>query len=76
MDASCKIQGSIHVLCLIHKTMCPEFWVHIKMDKAVFCFSMRLAVRMVGVGIRTPTDEVFGRDFRGRLTPLLYHYSC
>ena len=29
MDASCKIQGSIHVLCLIHKSMCPGFWVHI-----------------------------------------------
>ena len=31
MDASCKIQESIHVLlCLIHKSMCPGFWVHIK----------------------------------------------
>ena len=30
MDASCKIQGSIHVLlCLIQKSMCPGFWVHI-----------------------------------------------
>jgi len=36
MDASCKIQGSIHVLlCLIHKSMCPEFWVHINAE-AVF----------------------------------------
>ena len=32
MDASCKIQESIHVLlCLIHKSMCPGFWVHIKL---------------------------------------------
>ena len=32
MDAPCKIQGSIHVLLrLIHKNMCPGFWVHIKM---------------------------------------------
>ena len=30
MDASCKIQGNIHVLLrLIQKSMCPEFWVHI-----------------------------------------------
>ena len=30
MDASCKIQRSIHVLlCLIYKLMCPGFWVHI-----------------------------------------------
>ena len=30
MDASCKIQGSIHVLCIIHKSMCPGNWVHIR----------------------------------------------
>jgi|GEM_PF-3289238 len=29
MDASCEIQGSIHV-CLIHLSMCPGNWVHIK----------------------------------------------
>ena len=29
MDASCKIQGSIHSFRLVHN-MCPEFWVHIK----------------------------------------------
>ena len=28
MDASCKIQGSIHLFRLVHN-MCPEFWVHI-----------------------------------------------
>lgn len=28
MDASCKIQGSIHSFRLVHN-MCPEFWVHI-----------------------------------------------
>ncbi|MBQ7919904.1 MAG: IS3 family transposase [Lachnospiraceae bacterium] len=31
-----KIQGSIHVLCLIHKSMCPGFWVHITPAKRVF----------------------------------------
>ena len=37
MDASCKIQGSIHVLlCLIHKSMCPGFWVHIIFVVAYF----------------------------------------
>jgi hypothetical protein len=30
MDASCKIQGSIHVFHLV-QNMCPEFWVHIKL---------------------------------------------
>lgn len=29
MDASCEIQGSIHV-CLIHLSMCPGNWVHIR----------------------------------------------
>lgn len=38
------------------------FWIRL-----FFYFSMRLAVRMVGVGIRIPTDEVIGSDFRGRL---------
>lgn len=28
MDASCKIQGSIHSFFLVHN-MCPELWVHI-----------------------------------------------
>ena len=29
MDASCKVQKSIHVFRLVHKSMCPGFWVHI-----------------------------------------------
>ena len=36
MDASCKIQGSIHSICLVHN-MCPELWVHINAGEAVFC---------------------------------------
>ena len=28
MDASCEIQGNIHVFRLINN-MCPGFWVHI-----------------------------------------------
>ena len=31
MDASCKIQGSIHSFFLVHN-MCPELWVHIKIE--------------------------------------------
>ena len=31
MDASCKVQGSIHEFNLIHN-VCPEFWVHINSD--------------------------------------------
>ena len=30
MDAPCKVQGSIHVFRLNHKSMCPGFWVHIR----------------------------------------------
>ena len=30
MDASCKIQRSIHVFNITNKSMCPDFWVHIK----------------------------------------------
>ena len=33
MDASCKIQGSIHSFFLVHN-MCPELWVHIKKESA------------------------------------------
>ena len=29
MDASCKIQRSIHVFNITNKSMCPDFWVHI-----------------------------------------------
>ena len=34
MDATCKVQDNIHVFRLVHN-MCPEFWVHIKLRKAV-----------------------------------------
>ena len=33
MDASCKIQGSIHVFRLVNN-MCPGKWVHIKFGGA------------------------------------------
>ena len=36
MDASCKIQGSIHSFFLVHN-MCPELWVHIILDGAFLC---------------------------------------
>ena len=38
MDASCKVQGSIHVFRLNHKSMCPGFWVHITQGQGdYFC---------------------------------------
>ena len=37
MDASCKIQGSIHSFFLVHN-MCPELWVHI--NSAVLFLSL------------------------------------
>ena len=33
MDASCKIQRSIHTPYLIYILMCPGFWVHIKSEE-------------------------------------------
>ena len=42
MDASCKIQGSIHLFRLVHN-MCPELWVHIKAGEAAF-FALLLQV--------------------------------
>ena len=35
MDASCKIQGSIHVFRLVNN-MCPGKWVHIIADDGAF----------------------------------------
>ena len=35
MDASCKIQGSIHVFRLVNN-MCPGKWVHITMQKGLY----------------------------------------
>ena len=37
MDASYKIQRDIHVH-LIQFFMCPEFWVHIKLENEVLRF--------------------------------------
>ena len=37
MDASCKIQGSIHVFRLVNN-MCPGKWVHIKDIARAFLF--------------------------------------
>ena len=37
MDASCKIQGSIHSFFLVHN-MCPELWVHIRNCECFFLF--------------------------------------
>ena len=36
MDASCKIQGSIHVFRLVNN-MCPGKWVHIIYPVAFTC---------------------------------------
>ncbi len=37
MDATCNVQDSIHVFHLVHN-MCPGFWVHIKVARAVIRF--------------------------------------
>ena len=37
MDASCKIQGSIHMFRLVNN-MCPGKWVHITIQSSAFFF--------------------------------------
>ena len=37
MDATCNVQDSIHVFHLVHN-MCPGFWVHIRITRAVIRF--------------------------------------
>lgn len=39
MDASCKIQGSIHSFLLVHN-MCPGLWVYIILGGAFFLFTI------------------------------------
>ena len=60
MDASCKIQRSIHVFNITNKSMCPDFWVHIIFKGNGFLYNM---VRIltgtlveVGLGKTNPED--------------------
>ena len=50
MDASCKIQRSIHVFNITNKSMCPDFWVHIKSMghkiTLVFCKQATLILKL------------------------------
>ena len=39
MDATCNVQGSIHVFHLVHN-MCPGFWVHITWLWGFFILSL------------------------------------
>ena len=39
MDASCKIQGSIHVFRLVNN-MCPGKWVHITFVSGLIIFNL------------------------------------
>lgn len=66
MDASCKVQGSIHVLSRVHKSMCPVKRVHINIWGASF-FSFMGAGRTEKSGPRwrVPTED---KGFAGRLT--------
>lgn len=41
MDASCKIQGSIHSFLLVHN-MCPGLWVYIILGGAFFYLPSQL----------------------------------
>ena len=43
MDASCKIQGSIHVFRLVNN-MCPGKWVHIREGAFLFCIILFLQI--------------------------------
>ncbi len=43
MDASCKIQGSIHVFRLVNN-MCPGKWVHIILSWCLLAFVYAIVV--------------------------------
>ena len=47
MDASCKIQGSIHFFFLVHN-MCPELWVHIKIELYLSNFRVHFRITVSG----------------------------
>ena len=48
MDASCEIQGSIHV-CLILRYVCPGNWVHISTSSTnrLFLFTVNYLMKLV-----------------------------
>ena len=45
MDASCKIQGSIHVFRLVNN-MCPGKWVHISDHGACYLHTFKVTQRV------------------------------
>ena len=46
MDASCKIQGSIHSFRLVYN-MCPELWVHIIFGGAFFILNRHFIIESI-----------------------------
>ena len=75
MDAPCKVQGSIHVFHLMSRSMCPGFWVHIK-------------VKSFSAGFYISHDSIFvynnkagiitqpGRTCSDHSLLIDCHYSC
>lgn len=47
MDASCKIQRSIHAFNITNKSMCPDFWVHIKSGEIVAVILICIALQVM-----------------------------
>ena len=46
MDASCKIQGSIHVFGLVNN-MCPGKWVHINVATGFVLYVLYLLLTVI-----------------------------
>ena len=74
MDASCKIQGSIHSFRLVYN-MCPELWVHIttlagsfiKNSQNLLLFSIQLKKYAVPQKeMRRPHKETFAKFVKVR----------
>ena len=57
MDAFCKIQRSIHVFNITNKSMCPDFWVHIKLNEEFYNYLI-LTLTVVPLSTFTFADGI------------------
>lgn len=59
MDASCKIQRSIHAFNITNKSMCPDFWVHIKIVGAfIFSAFRKFHQHNIATIVKSPKDYI------------------
>lgn len=58
MDATCKIQESIHKYLSFY-LICPENWVHIKFDSPIFYLNINLFISKIITNITSIKTLVF-----------------